>query len=130
MDQKIGLYIDTGYGIGEALDIEALTAVANDEFGVAVCKAEPYWSEPDKLEIIRNDIANEQLTGVIIAGPSSRVLAACAGDLRSLRRTAHSRRGDDRLWADRPMVRPGALERHSRHPGVERQVLSVLSGLC
>ena len=28
MDHKIGVYIDTGYGIGEALDIEALSAVA------------------------------------------------------------------------------------------------------
>ncbi len=73
MDQKIGIYIDTGYGIGEALDIEALSAVANDEFGVAVCKAEAYWSDPDKVEIIKNDIAGEELTAVIIAGPSSRV---------------------------------------------------------
>jgi len=40
MDHKIGVYIDTGYGIGEALDIEALSAVATDEFGVAVCRAD------------------------------------------------------------------------------------------
>lgn len=73
MEYKIGVYIDTGYGIGAALDIEALSAVAVDEFGVAVCKAEPYWSDPDKLEIIKSDIASEGLTAVIIAGPSSRV---------------------------------------------------------
>ena len=73
MDHKIGVYIDTGYGIGEALDIEALCAVANDEFSVPVCRAEPYWNEPDKLAIIRNDIAGESLTAVIIAGPSPRV---------------------------------------------------------
>lgn len=73
MDHKIGVYIDTGYGIGEALDIEALSAVATGEFKVAVCKAEPYWNEPEKLAIIRNDIANESLTAVIIAGPSPRV---------------------------------------------------------
>ena len=40
---------------------------------VAVCRAEPYWTDPDKLAIIRNDIANEGLTAVIIAGPSPRV---------------------------------------------------------
>ena len=34
MDHKIGVYIDTGYGIGEALDIEALSNVATDEFKV------------------------------------------------------------------------------------------------
>lgn len=74
MDQKIGLYIDTGYGIGEALDVDALINLAKDDFGVAVCRAEPYWSDPAKLAIIRNDIAGEQLTAVIIAGPSRRVL--------------------------------------------------------
>ncbi len=73
MDHKIGVYIDTGYGIGEALDIEALTAVVNDEFTIALCKAEPYWSEPDKLEIIKADIASEELTVLVIAGPSMRV---------------------------------------------------------
>jgi quinone-modifying oxidoreductase subunit QmoB len=73
MDHKIGLYIDTGYGIGEALDVEALTTVANDEFGVAVCRAEPYWSDPDKLDLIRKDIESEELTTVVIAGPSRRV---------------------------------------------------------
>ncbi len=73
MDKKIGVYIDTGYGIGEALDIEALQGVVNDEFTVAVCRAEPYWSEPEKLAIIRNDIADEALTHVLVAGPSMRV---------------------------------------------------------
>lgn len=73
MDHKIGVYIDTGYGIGEALDIDALSAVATDEFGVAVCRADSYWNEPDKLAIVRNDISGEQLTAVIIAGPSPRV---------------------------------------------------------
>jgi quinone-modifying oxidoreductase subunit QmoB len=73
MDHKIGVYIDTGHGIEEALDIEALVGVANDEFSPTVCRAEPYWNEPDKLAIIRNDIASEELTAVIIAGPSPRV---------------------------------------------------------
>lgn len=73
MDYKIGVYIDTGYGIGEALDIDALSSVATSEFKVAVCRAEPYWSDPEKLAIIRNDIATEGLGAVVIAGPSSRV---------------------------------------------------------
>ncbi len=73
MDHKIAVYIDTGYGIKDALDIDALSAVATGEFKVPVCRAESYWSDPDKLAIIRNDIANEGLTAVIIAGPSPRV---------------------------------------------------------
>jgi len=73
MDHKVGVYIDTGYGIGEALDIDALTAVAKDEFKVAVCRADKFWSDPDKLAIIRNDVSGEGLTTIIIAGPSPRV---------------------------------------------------------
>jgi quinone-modifying oxidoreductase subunit QmoB len=73
MDHKIGVYIDTGYGIGEALDIDALNKVVIKEGKAALCKAEPYWSEKDKLEIIKNDIAEQGLTAVIIAGPSPRV---------------------------------------------------------
>ncbi len=73
MSQKTGVYIDTGYGIGEALDIEALSKVATKEFKAAVCRADSYWTDPEKLAIIRNDIANEQLTSVLIAGPSPRV---------------------------------------------------------
>ncbi len=76
MDHKIGVYIDTGYGIGEALDIEALSKVATGEFKVPVCRAEAYWSDPEKLAIIRNDIASEGLTTVIIAGPSQRLFQA------------------------------------------------------
>ena len=73
MDHKIGVYIDTGYGIGEALDIDALSSVATSEFHAVVCRAEPYWSDPEKLAIIRNDIATEGLTAVVIAGASPRV---------------------------------------------------------
>lgn len=74
MSQKIGVYIDTGYGIGEALDIDALSAVAEKEFKVSVCRADSYWSDPEKLAIIRSDIVGEGLTAVLIAGPSPRVL--------------------------------------------------------
>lgn len=73
MEHKIGVYIDTAYGIGEALDIDALSAVATGEYKAAVCRTDRYWSDPDKLAIIRNDIAGENLTTVIIAGTSSRL---------------------------------------------------------
>ncbi len=46
MDHNIGVYIDTGYGIGEALDIAALSEVATGEFKVKVCRAEPVLERP------------------------------------------------------------------------------------
>ena len=47
--------------------------MAKKEFKVPVCRADSYWDDPEKLAIIRNDINNEGLTAVLIAGPSSRV---------------------------------------------------------
>ena len=41
MEHKIGVYIDTGYGIGESLDVEALSAVANDEFKFRFARRAP-----------------------------------------------------------------------------------------
>ncbi|MEW6348000.1 MAG: FAD-dependent oxidoreductase [Thermodesulfobacteriota bacterium] len=73
MDHKLGVYIDTGHGIGQALDVEALMTVVKKEMKVPLCRADSYWDEPEKLAIIRNDIKNEELTAVVIAGPSSRV---------------------------------------------------------
>ena len=38
MEDKIGVFICTGYGIAEALDIDALVKVANDEYKVPFCR--------------------------------------------------------------------------------------------
>ncbi len=71
MDEKVGVFICTGYGIGEALDIDALSNVATEEFNVPFCKTVETCEGPD-LESIREDIAAEGLTKVLIAGISPR----------------------------------------------------------
>jgi quinone-modifying oxidoreductase subunit QmoB len=71
MEEKIGVFICTGYGIAEALDIEALTKVANEEFQVALCKKIDFC-DPPFLESICDDIKKENLNKVLIAGVSSR----------------------------------------------------------
>jgi len=38
MEKKIGAYICTGCGIGDALDVAALTKVATGEYKVPVCR--------------------------------------------------------------------------------------------
>jgi len=68
---KIGVYICTGYGIGEALNIDELSEVATGEYNVDLCKTVPSC-EAEDLEFIRNDIAAEGLEKVVIAGPSAR----------------------------------------------------------
>lgn len=71
MEDKIGVFICTGYGIAEALDIEALCKVAEEEFTISSCRTIDSC-EPSDLRLIARDIKNEGLTKVVIGGVSSR----------------------------------------------------------
>ncbi len=71
MENKVGVFICTGYGIAEALDIEALTKVANDEYHVSFCKSISACEEPDIQSVI-DDIKSEGLNKIVIAGVSPR----------------------------------------------------------
>ena len=75
MEDKIGVFICTGYGIEEALDLDALQTVATDEYDVPFCKTVPNCEGPG-LEAICQDIENESLTKVLIAGISPRCFSA------------------------------------------------------
>jgi len=71
MENKIGVFICTGYGIGEALDIEALAKVATDEFQVDFCRTIDSC-EGDDLDEVLSEIRSENLNRVVIAGISAR----------------------------------------------------------
>ena len=71
MENKIGVFICTGYGIAEALDIEALCKVATDEYKVPFCKTIDSCEAAD-IEKICADIISEELTKVLVAGISPR----------------------------------------------------------
>jgi quinone-modifying oxidoreductase subunit QmoB len=71
MNDKIGVFICTGYGIADALDVEALTKVATEEFKVPFCKTVESCEGPG-LTAINADIKQEGLTKVVIAGISPR----------------------------------------------------------
>jgi len=74
MEDKIGVFICSGYGIAEALDIDALSSVATGEFSVPFCKTVDSCEGPG-LEAINQDIQTEGLTKVVIAGISPRQFA-------------------------------------------------------
>ncbi len=78
MEEKLGVFICSGYGIGEALDVEALQKVATGEYKAAVCEIVDSCAGDD-LQKLRDTAAEQQLTHLVIAGPSSRFYAA--GDL-------------------------------------------------
>ena len=71
MEDKIGVFICTGYGIAEALDVDALCTVATEECSVPFCKTVGSC-EGSALESISADIKGEGLTKVVIAGISPR----------------------------------------------------------
>jgi quinone-modifying oxidoreductase subunit QmoB len=71
MDEKIGVFICTGYGIADALDVDALCQVATGEYSVPFCKTIDSC-EGAAIEEINAAIKTEGLTKVVIAGISPR----------------------------------------------------------
>ena len=71
MEDKVGVFICTGYGIADALDIDALSKVATDDGEVAFYTTVESC-EGAGLESIREQIRDEGLTKVIVAGISPR----------------------------------------------------------
>ncbi|SFQ94651.1 FAD-dependent oxidoreductase [Desulfoscipio geothermicus] len=75
MEKKIAVYICTGCGIGDALDVDALSNVALKEYKADICKTDAFLCGKDGVAVIKNDIENEGVNTVVVAGCSSRVNA-------------------------------------------------------
>lgn len=73
MEKKFGVYICTGCGIGEGLDIEKLKGLPQSGYGIELCKTHSFCCGPDGLAEIRQDIAKEGINTIIIAACSPRV---------------------------------------------------------
>jgi len=74
MERKLAVYICTGCGIGEALDIEQLSKVATKDCKAPICRNHPNLCNKDGVQLINNDIANEGATVLVIAACSPRVM--------------------------------------------------------
>ena len=74
MEKKTAVYICTGCGIGDALDIEQLSKVATDEGSVPICRIHANLCSQEGVELIKNDIANEGANTLVIAACSHRVM--------------------------------------------------------
>ncbi len=72
MDKKYSAYICTGCGIGDALDIEALSGVAGEQ-GMT-CKTHEFLCGADGRAVIENDINNDGVNTVVVAACSPRVM--------------------------------------------------------
>ncbi len=72
MSKKIGLYIYTGDGIGEAVDVDKLIELATGELGVTVAKSHDNLYSSDGVAMVKADVESEGLEGIILAGVSPR----------------------------------------------------------
>ena len=73
MDKKTAIYICTGCGIGDALDIEQLKEEGIEDFSIDLTKDHPFLCGQEGVDIIKQDIEGEGINTVIIAGCSHRV---------------------------------------------------------
>jgi quinone-modifying oxidoreductase subunit QmoB len=71
-DKKFAGYICTGCGIGERLDTKSLEQVATREGKMNLCRQHPMLCSKEGVELIRNDVANEGVTHVMLAACSRR----------------------------------------------------------
>jgi len=71
MDKKYGVYICTGCGIGDALDVEALCEVPEEE-GLPV-QNHPFLCGQEGVDLIKKDISEKGTNTLVIAGCSRRV---------------------------------------------------------
>ncbi|MFQ3573180.1 MAG: FAD-dependent oxidoreductase [Thermodesulfovibrionales bacterium] len=73
MDKKLALYICTGCGLGEAINVEKISNIAKNAQKIPVVKSHFALCAPEGVEIIKSDIANEGVNTLIIAACSNRV---------------------------------------------------------
>lgn len=71
MDKKYGVYVCTGCGIGEALDMEDLVDVP-DEAGVN-CTTHPFLCSKEGVKLIQKDVDDKTVNAMVIAACSRRV---------------------------------------------------------
>lgn len=74
IETKVGAYLCSGCGIGEALDIDKLSEVVTKENKVPFCKVSKWLCNKESVELIRNDIVSEELNRVVIGACSQRSL--------------------------------------------------------
>lgn len=72
MDRKLGVYVCSGCGIGDGLDLDKLCQVATKECSAAVCKNHPFLCGEEAVQLIKKDVA-EGVSTVVVAACSPRV---------------------------------------------------------
>ena len=72
MDKKYSAYLCTGCGIGDAVDIEALSGVVSSEMNME-CKTHQALCSADGRTLIEGDINDNGVNTVVVGACSPRV---------------------------------------------------------
>jgi len=72
MDKKYGVYICSGCGIGDSLDVEKLSKLVAKEYKIENCKIHPFLCGQEGADLIKKDVG-EGINTVIIGACSPRV---------------------------------------------------------
>ncbi|MBF0126673.1 MAG: hydrogenase iron-sulfur subunit [Magnetococcales bacterium] len=75
-EKKLGCYFCTGCGIGDALDLKALKAIATKEQKIPVVKEHAALCSPEGVAMIRQDLTEGTVNAVIVAACSHREKSA------------------------------------------------------
>jgi quinone-modifying oxidoreductase subunit QmoB len=73
MDKKYSAYLCTGCGIGDAIDIEALSGVVSSEMGME-CKTHQALCSADGRGLIEGDINDNGVNAIVVGACSPRVM--------------------------------------------------------
>jgi quinone-modifying oxidoreductase subunit QmoB len=74
MDKKLAVYICTGCGIGDTLNIEALGNVATKEYKAPICKTSEALCSPEGAALIKQDVESGEANTLVICACSPRVM--------------------------------------------------------
>jgi quinone-modifying oxidoreductase subunit QmoB len=74
MEKKIAVYLCSGCGIGEAVNIEELSNLVTDDLKAPICRTHANLCSQEGADLIKGDIANEGANTLVIAACSLRVM--------------------------------------------------------
>ncbi len=74
VETKVGVYLCSGCGIGDSINLEELSNVATNEYKTPVCKSYTWLCKNETVSEIESDIKNESLNRVVIAACSDRFM--------------------------------------------------------
>jgi quinone-modifying oxidoreductase, subunit QmoB len=74
MEKKKAVYVCSGCGIGDALNIEPLLSIAAEDHSIPICRTHASLCTQEGAAMIKEDIAKEGVNTIVIAACSPRVM--------------------------------------------------------